>query len=313
MNSQFDPRTVCPIEICGAIKNITPLTMGLSGAAVFAVDAERGAFVVRFHAHSASDWPSARDAYKISAAAGVAPKLFHIDEAHKALVTARVDGVPFGAALADATKRPLVFASLVQRLITLQNLQLPGATPSPDPVRAGREMWQAQSSRAGFPAWASGFAKHIENAAQFFARDSRRVFSHGDLNPANILWDGSQVWLVDWERAELHHPYMDLATLANFLSLPDAAAVGFLAAIEKNSPDKLSAEALAGFAALRNYARVAYGCVFLSRVGDLAAADMSSTKTLSECFAEMAAGRLSLATDGGRSAVAAAFFRQISG
>ena len=42
----------------------------------------------------------------------------------------------------------------------------------------------------------------------------------------------------DWERAGLSHPYADLATLENFLSLPDDAALALLAAQEGGDGDR---------------------------------------------------------------------------
>jgi thiamine kinase-like enzyme len=63
------------------------------------------------------------------------------------------------------------------------------------------------------------------------------VFSHKDLNPMNLLWDGQRVWLLDWDSAGPAHPYMDLATLANFMNLADGDALGLLAAQERTAID----------------------------------------------------------------------------
>lgn len=41
------------------------------------------------------------------------------------------------------------------------------------------------------------------------------VASHNDLNPRNILFDGDQIWFVDWEAAFMADPYVDLASVAN--------------------------------------------------------------------------------------------------
>ena len=45
------------------------------------------------------------------------------------------------------------------------------------------------------------------------------VSSHNDLfKPDNILFDGSRVWLVDWEAAFLNDRYADLAVVANLVA-----------------------------------------------------------------------------------------------
>lgn len=313
MSSSLNPLKICPDEICGAVKYIHPLTLGMSGAVVFAVEAEKGNFVVRFHGNAQSDWKSSRDSYRIASDCGVAPKLLYIDENEKALLTVKIEGSSFGSALQDPSSRSKAFSSFVQRLKLMQQQSLMEASAKEiDPVEAGRNMWLSQKSRSGFPSWASDFSKYIEAAEQTLAADLRRVFSHGDLNPGNILWDGSQVWFVDWERAQMDHPYMDLATLSNFLSLPDEATLAITAAIENTSVERLTATQLQNLKALKNYSRLAYGCVFLSMVSDLQKADMNSQMSLSQCFAQFAAGKLSLTSDSGRAAVGIAFLRQVS-
>ena len=78
-----------------------------------------------------------------------------------------------------------------------------------------------QSRRKGFPAWAASLGAFVRTGNAALARDGRRAFSHNDLAPGNVLWDGSLVWIVDWEAAGLEHPYVDLATFSNFSSLAD--------------------------------------------------------------------------------------------
>lgn len=41
------------------------------------------------------------------------------------------------------------------------------------------------------------------------------VFGHNDLLPANILDDGSRLWLIDWEYAGFNSPLFDLGGLAS--------------------------------------------------------------------------------------------------
>ncbi len=44
------------------------------------------------------------------------------------------------------------------------------------------------------------------------------VSSHNDLNPGNVLYDGTRLWLVDWESAFLADRYVDLAAIANWFT-----------------------------------------------------------------------------------------------
>lgn len=42
----------------------------------------------------------------------------------------------------------------------------------------------------------------------------RPVLCHNDLLPANLIWDGSRLWLIDWEYAGMGHPLFDLASVS---------------------------------------------------------------------------------------------------
>jgi aminoglycoside phosphotransferase len=44
------------------------------------------------------------------------------------------------------------------------------------------------------------------------------VSSHNDLNPGNIVYDGTRLWLVDWDAAFLADRYVDLATVAGWFT-----------------------------------------------------------------------------------------------
>ena len=142
------------------------------------------------------------------------------------------------------------------------------------------------------------------------ASDPRKVFSHGDLHPANILWDGARVWLLDWERAGLLHPYSDLATLSNFMNLPEDGALALLEAQEGTA---IGEEQQRMFRAARERSRIVYGAVFLSLVPDLTQFPLASreaTPTLAQCYQRMAAGALSPSTAEGQALIGAGLLRQ---
>ncbi|MBX2835996.1 MAG: phosphotransferase [Gammaproteobacteria bacterium] len=60
-------------------------------------------------------------------------------------------------------------------------------------------------------------AKELEKAAGPF----EIVFGHNDLLAANILDDGSRLWLIDWEYAGFNTPLFDLGGLASNNSLTE--------------------------------------------------------------------------------------------
>ncbi|MGH9574393.1 MAG: phosphotransferase [Candidatus Acidiferrales bacterium] len=51
--------------------------------------------------------------------------------------------------------------------------------------------------------------------------DLNFVSSHNDLKPPNMVFDGQQLWLIDWEAAFLNDRYNDIAVMANFVVASD--------------------------------------------------------------------------------------------
>jgi hypothetical protein len=146
----------------------------------------------------------------------------------------------------------------------------------------------------------------LSTTSATLATDLRHVLSHGDLHPANIIWDGTRSWFLDWERAGPDHPYADLATLATFLDLPEEAAFALLTAQEGGTPDARM------FRALRERSRIIYGAVLLRLVPDLMQVtflDRERTMTLAECRQKIASGELQIGTPDGHATLGAALLR----
>lgn len=66
-------------------------------------------------------------------------------------------------------------------------------------------------------AYASNLADLIDRAERLEASVGAidLVFGHNDMLAANLLDDGSKVWLIDWEYAGFNSPLFDLANLAS--------------------------------------------------------------------------------------------------
>lgn len=58
------------------------------------------------------------------------------------------------------------------------------------------------------------FSLYAEIQKSYPRHDPDLVASHNDLNPNNILFDGKQIWVIDWEAAFQNDRYVDLAILA---------------------------------------------------------------------------------------------------
>jgi len=283
-----------PADRVGAVERVEPISGGMSGAGVYAVTAAHGAFVLRAQGPAVDGAVFARQVRLLQrvADAGIAPALVHVDEASRAVLMARVTGRPLGAALADPAQRPRALASVIDGLRVLHALDPADVAPS-DPVAFMRALWQEARARPGFPVWAELDAI-VEAASGALADDQRRVVSHNDVNPGNILWDGTRAWLVDWDVAGVNHPHYDLAVFAMFLRLDEAGAIGLA---ERHDGAPLDERARATFSALRRLGAALSGLAILRTVDDLTvcpAPARADAPSLGDCYAAMRTGQLDL-------------------
>jgi aminoglycoside phosphotransferase (APT) family kinase protein len=293
------------------VESIEPITFGLSGASVHAITTSRGSYVLRVQARHLDERHFAQQVRVLqrAVAAGVAPAIVHVDEAARAVVSTRVHGRPLAAALADPAERPAVLASVVERLRALHAID-PSDVDERDPIPITRAAWSAAKDRRGAPGWAASIDTAVDAIAATLADDRRRVVSHNDVNPGNILWDGARAWLVDWDVTGLGHPYYDLATLALFLRLPDAVALD-LAAHHDGAP--LDDRSRASFRALRSLTGLLCGLTFLGLVDDLGvlpAETRADAPTLGRVYEAMRAGELDLQSPIGRASMGLALLAE---
>jgi hypothetical protein len=303
------PESFFPASRFGAIRSVTSVTAGLSGAGVYAVVTEAGEFFLRLHAAESGGFTEMVRAQRLAAERGIAPEVVLVDAAAGAVVSAKAEGVQLGRALAQPDVRPLALKRVAEAFARLHSISV-SDFPVIDPALAA-SIWHEQSQRDGFPVWAKSFGEFIACGNAALASDPRHVLGHNDANPANLLWDGSRVIMVDWERAALAHPYIDLATFSVFVNLADAAALELLAVQEASA---LSSEQGATFFAIRNMVRAIYGAVFLRLVPDLSQINFPArddTPTLAECYARLGRGELDPTKPAGQALLGAALFRQI--
>jgi thiamine kinase-like enzyme len=153
-----------------------------------------------------------REAEKAAAdaafAAGVGPEVSAFLVGDGCLVTAFVEGRTLGPAdvQADVARVAHALRAVHHAHVTVH------ATFSP--FRTGERYRALTLERGGdLPAGceeAAAAARMIEAALPPF----KPALCHNDLLPANLLDDGEQVWIVDWEYAAMGDPFFDLGDLS---------------------------------------------------------------------------------------------------
>jgi Ser/Thr protein kinase RdoA (MazF antagonist) len=304
-----DVARLLPADRFGNVLSVRSFPHGLSGAEVYDVATDSGDFVVRILVGSGREhWHRRITLLRLVADAGISPPLAWVDEGARATISPKITG-QFAGALADPEARPRAIASVVDALARLHRLRADAFGPA-DPVATARMLWYDQVAKPGFPAWASPAVALIDRAATLLDDDPRRVPSHGDMNPTNVLWDGMRVWLVDWDASGLTHPYYDLAVLAMFLRLDDAVALDLLA---RQEGTRITSEQAETFRALRRLGAILCGTMFMRLAGELASVvprHLDETPTLLQFYARLRTGELALRTSRGQALFGAAMLKE---
>jgi aminoglycoside phosphotransferase (APT) family kinase protein len=298
-----------PEDRVGVVERFEPITHGLSGAGVYAVTTSRGEYVLRVQGHRVeTSFSQQLRILRRAVDSGVAPAVVHSDEEARALVSVRVPGVPVAIALADPEQREMVYASVVDCLRRVHALDSSEVSER-DPIAYAHTALEAGRDRAGFPAWGR-CAPALDAIAAVLEADPRRVVSHNDVNPVNVLWDGMRAWLVDWEVAGLGHPYYDLAALALFLRLSDDVALDLCA---RHDGAPLDERSRASFHALRTLVGLLGGLSLLTLVEDLgvrSAPTPADAPSLGECYKAMRRGELDAQSPQGQASLGLALLKE---
>lgn len=138
------------------------------------------------------------------------------------------------------------------------------------------------------------FARHAELLAAYPHDDEEMVSSHNDLfKPDNILFDGRQVWLVDWEASFLNDRYADLAVTANHVVTNEAEELAYLREYFGTAPDVYQR---ARFHLMQQLAHLFYTMAFLFHDSSGKPIDWNaSVPELSDFHRSMWAGEVDLA------------------
>lgn len=290
-----------PAELRGPTTTITRIAAGLSGAGVYRVDAAGRALVLKVSAtdEPLATWRRKRQIQEHAAAAGVAPAVVHADEERRAIVSAFVADRGLMPRLADPRTREAALAQVAQTLRRVHALPVPPDAPPADPLAL------LATTRAEL----DGFARpaFVDDAiARMLAEpgppaDRALVLSHNDVNPTNFVDDGERVVLLDWDVAGPNDPLYDLAAVAVFLRLDDAACAQLIAAHD----DAPAAALPARFVYQRRLIGILCGSLFLRlarQIGHPGASGetLETAPSLLAFYQQLRAGTLSIASADGR-------------
>jgi hypothetical protein len=210
----MDLEAYLPPALRGA--TITRITQGLSGAGVYRVEANDRAYVLKVGVE--------RPAIQRAAAeAGLAPRITHVDDERRAIVSELVADRGFAAFYMTAREPALELLGRTLRRVH----ELPVAGAPADPLGFLETLVRRLEGFA-VPGFARDFMARMRDEVPPPA-DRPLVQSHNDVNPANLVYDGQRLLLLDWDVAGPNDPFYDPATIALFMRMDDDACRRLLA------------------------------------------------------------------------------------
>jgi thiamine kinase-like enzyme len=292
-----------PADLRGPTTTITPMGMGASGAGVYRVEAAGQPFVLKIagEGEPIEAWRRKLHIQQLAANAGLAPRVVHADEERRAVLSAFVVDRSFPAFYGDPRTREAALAQLGRTVRRVHELPLPPDADSKDPREFLSAIWSGLGANFALPTFV-GDAVQRMLTEEPPTRERAPVLSHNDVNPSNLVYDGENLLLLDWETAGPNDPFYDLAAISVFLRMDEATCQRLLTAYDGEPVSKLPAR----FAYSRRLVAVLCGALFLNlarhsgHAGATGGETLDSTPSLGEFYQRLRAGSLSLATGEGR-------------
>ena len=277
-----------------AIGKIELLSGGLSGSGVYKLTIQHRPYVLKLDTPSANNNP----ALALASAAGIAPRLHFREAAAGITITDFIESRPAKTAFSPE-KLAVELAKTIRSIHTLPcHLQGPDLRQT---ITAMIDGFQGPKVLTG-PVVQECFARYAAIAQKYPWDDQDKVLSHNDLNPANLVCDGTRLWVIDWDAAYSNDRYVDLATAANFFIQTEAQETEFLQVYFEGEVNEYKR---ARFYIMRQISRIIYAILLLQVAIRTKPAghqpDQEMQGNTLQAFSElMAAGKLSMATPEGQ-------------
>jgi aminoglycoside phosphotransferase (APT) family kinase protein len=177
-----------PSDLRGPHTTITRIAAGMSGAGVHRVEAAGQVFVLKVAPETESDWNwhHALHVQRLAADAGLAPRIVHVDETRRAVLTAFVTDRSFAAFFRNPSTHEAALTQLGRTVRRIHALPIPASAAVRNPREFLAQVWSGLQD--GFPL--PDFARHAAQrvlAEAPPAGEGVRVLCHNDLNPTNFI------------------------------------------------------------------------------------------------------------------------------
>lgn len=286
-----------PADLRGPSTTITRVAAGLSGAGVYRVDAAGQTVVLKTAGASEllTNWDRTLRIQQLASAAGLAPRIVHVDATRRAIVTDFVTDRSFVALYWNPATRDAAVGLLGDTLRRVHALPLPPDASAQDARDFLARIWSGLPAEFSLPTFV-GHAVQRMLAEEPPASDRPPVLSHNDVNPTNLVYDGERLLFFDWDMAGPNDPFYDLATASVFLRMDEDTCITLLSAHDGEPVSALPSR----FTHDRRMVAVLCGTMFLhlARIaghpGATGAESLDSALSLGEFYQQMRTGAVSI-------------------
>jgi aminoglycoside phosphotransferase (APT) family kinase protein len=302
-----------PPAVRDAGATITRIAAGLSGAGVYRVESAGATLVLKVSsdAEPLAAWQRRVRIHSSAADAGVAPRVVHVDEKRRAVVSEFIADQGFPLLFRNPARHDRAVALLGETLRRVHDIAPPeGAAPDDGRVLLA-EVEQRLDGRDAVPDFVrDGIRRVLGDEPP--PPDQAPGLSHNDVNPSNLAYDGERLVLLDWDVAGVNDPTFDLATIALFLRMDEPTSLAMLSAHDGTRITELPAR----FIYNRRLAGMMCGALGVDMAlrrghpGASAATTIESTMALGDFYQAMRSGRLNLATPDGQWAFGLALVKE---
>ena len=237
------------------------VTGGASGALTYRVEAAGRSVFLRLETGlNARTNPNHYACMRAAADAGIAPPLHYVDAERGVAVMGFIVQCPLQAVPGGPPALVRELGALIRRL------QDQAVFPAAE-IRYTDLVRRLLAFLVESRVFADGLlAPHLDGLERICDaypwNDAALVSSHNDPNPRNVLFDGTRLWLVDWETAYQNDPLTDLAVVTHELAPSAELQRELVRSWLGREPDRATEARLV---LMRQLSRMFFACVLFRR------------------------------------------------
>ncbi|GGB00686.1 choline/ethanolamine kinase [Puia dinghuensis] len=247
-----------------ALSTIDILAGGLSGATTYKIALNGKDYLLKLEPSAPGITAAGKGLTcgEIATRAGVAPPIYYLDPAEGVTISGFIATRPLREVFDSPQK---LLGELARTIRSIHAMPLLPKQNNMVAIADGIFKQLAASRTIGADLYAEVADCYAAIREGFPMGGSDMVPSHNDLNPNNLLCDGTRIWVIDWDAAFQNDRYVDLAIAANFFVADEEQARFFLEAYFESAVGDYK---IAQLFIMRQLCYLIYGALILMRTGE---------------------------------------------